>query len=159
MIHKYDVHGRDAAIADIRKWVEDNWPSFYLMKANGLTDEKLHGKKLKGVAERAVAKHAHTVKWRLISMDKWGIDPKILMQASEIIFNEIEEAIKQGKSVSIPNFGAFRVAFSKESNTPRMVFVMDPRWRNAINDPTSKEDLGFFRRVTEDGRIEKTAQV
>jgi hypothetical protein len=155
----YVKHGRDAAIADILKWMEKEWPSVYLMNLEPATTSTLQNRKNRVIVQNAIKKTAPTLVWRTLSKEKWGTSPRLLIDAARIIFSEIEEALKQSKNVTIPGFGVFRVHFDSETGIPSIVFVMDPRWRNAINDPTSEADLGLFRRVTSDGRIEKAVKV
>jgi hypothetical protein len=143
-MRKFKEHGRDAALEDIKEWLQARLPLQPITNFSH-APEHLRKKLLRNKVREFTEKNRWKFTWKKEFQSRLGMPYNAIVRGSNIILDTIEEALIRGESVRISNFGDFVPKTHASGKT--VVFKPCKEWLRDLNPPTQESDVGLTRRA------------
>lgn len=143
----YIEDGRDAALAELKLWMQDNLPKVVptadnFTFTNRRTQAKILKQKVFVFKQRARISQA----WREDLSNRLRIQDEDVVRGTNTIIEMFEKEIAAGGTVRIANFGDIKTKYFESGARP--YFQADEAWTQAINEPLFENSLGLKRKYT-----------
>ena len=142
----YQIDGRDAALLEIRDWLNENAPSSAPEKksinfTNIRSQKQFLAKKIVHFKQHARISSI----WRDELSDRLKIQPEDIVLATNTIIEMLEKELSQGGTVRLTYFGDIK---TYEFETGRQVrFIADEAWIRELNAPLFADEIGLKQRI------------
>jgi hypothetical protein len=136
----------------IKEWLDERAPLTTETNDIRYVDLKTSAKRTKSIINGWTEKARISVAWRRGLSRRLGLCDDEIVRATNTIIEMIEQALTQGETVRLSQFGDFKLIDGSEGEKKWVRFIPNKDWLSSINEPQIIEDIGLFNRYQK-GRL------